>query len=63
MNEEKHIRTVRQVAKYFKEKDEHTAVTYGAIKAAADRGDIHSTKVGTRTLIVLEDTINYFTNM
>ena len=60
MGEEKHIRTIQQVANYFKERDEKTAVTYGAIRFAVDNGLIASTKVKTRNLIVLEDAIEYF---
>ncbi|MBQ6133009.1 MAG: hypothetical protein IJI65_02535 [Lachnospiraceae bacterium] len=60
MGESKHIRTIQQVAKYFKETDENTAVTYGAIRFAIDSGYIPYTKSGSRYLIVLEDAIDYF---
>ncbi len=56
----KHIRTIQQVANYFKEIDENTAVTYGAIRYAIDQGYIHSTRAGKRFLIVQEDVIEYF---
>lgn len=56
----KHIRTINQVVKYFKEIDEETAVTYGAIRAAIDEGLIPCTKAGKRFLIVQEDVIDYF---
>lgn len=58
--DQKHIRTIQQVANYFKELDEDTAVTYGAIRFAIDQGYISSTRVGKRFLIVQEDVIEYF---
>ena len=60
---EKHIRTINQVVKYLKEKDEETAVSYTAIKRAVDDKMIPSTKIGTRVLVVQEDVIDYFFNI
>ncbi|MDY4838342.1 MAG: hypothetical protein SO160_02185 [Lachnospiraceae bacterium] len=60
MDESKHIRTISQVVNYFKELDKNTAVTYGAIRYAVDRGYISSTKVGKRFLIVQEEVFDYF---
>lgn len=63
MGEEKHIRSINQVVKYFKDKDEHTAISRGLLVSLIEDGKIASSKVGNRIIVVQEDVIDYFNNM
>ena len=63
MSEDKHIRTINQVIKHFKEKDQHTAVSRALLISLIEDGKIPASKVGNRTIVVQEDVIDYFNNM
>ena len=63
MGDEKHIRSINQVIKHFKEKDQHTAVSRALLISLIEDGKIPASKIGNRTIVVQEDVIDYFNNM
>lgn len=56
------LRTIKQVADYFKEHDPETGVTEWALRRLVKEGEIPVVKVGVKQLInldVLIDSLNY----
>lgn len=55
--------TIKETARYYKEKNPNTPITETALRRLVKSGDIRSCKVGVRNIITLEAVEEYFSGM